>query len=122
MNVTGVKEIKAKLEAHKKRVSARFLPALMEGGLFLQGESQSIVPVKTSNLEGSAYTRPEEVTPFRVVVAIGYEASYAVYVHERIELRHKPGKQAKFLEQPLREKRDRMGAIIVEAMKGDALA
>ena len=32
----------------------------------------------------------------------GYTASYGIYVHENLEAKHKPGKQAKFLEAPAR--------------------
>ena len=35
---------------------------------------------------------------------VGYTAGYAVHVHEDLASLHKPGKQAKFLEEPLRTK------------------
>lgn len=68
-----------------------------------------------------------------VAVKVGYEANYAVYVHENIEMkwrglpRHKPHKgkywdpqgrgQSKFLEQPAREYAKRIGDIVREAYK-----
>lgn len=64
-------------------------------------------------------------------VIVGYNASYALYVHENVEMkwkgkpRHKPHKgfywdpqgrgQAKFLEQPARELREKMQKIIYQA-------
>lgn len=67
------------------------------------------------------------------VVKVGYEANYAVYVHENLEMkwkglpRHKPHKgkywdpqgrgQSKFLEQPAREYADRIGAVVRESYK-----
>ncbi len=36
-------------------------------------------------------------------VVMGYTAAYALHVHEDLKMRHKPGKQAKYLEQPARE-------------------
>lgn len=67
------------------------------------------------------------------VVKVGYEANYAVYVHENLQMkwkglpRQKPHKgnywdpqgrgQSKFLEQPAREYADRIGAVVREAYK-----
>jgi hypothetical protein len=45
-------------------------------------------------------------------VIVGYTAEYAVYVHENMEARHAPGKQAKYLEQPFREKRGEIASIV----------
>lgn len=50
-----------------------------------------------------------------VSVVVGYEAQYAIYVHENLEARHKPGKQAKYLEQPARELQDVFKDMIREA-------
>lgn len=35
-------------------------------------------------------------------VIVGYTANYGLYVHENLEARHAPGKQAKYLESPAR--------------------
>lgn len=54
-----------------------------QAALYLQRESQIIVPKVTGNLHGSAFTRkaPEDSkqTP---AYRVGYTAAYAVYVHE----------------------------------------
>lgn len=50
-----------------------------------------------------------------VSVAIGYTQSYAIYVHENLEARHPVG-QAKFLEQPFRERVNAMAAIVRKAL------
>jgi hypothetical protein len=55
-------------------------------------------------------------------VSVVYTAPYAVYVHENLEIEHPQhgerncGGQAKFLEQPLREGRRKMGDIIRRKM------
>jgi len=36
-------------------------------------------------------------------VIVGYTAAYALHVHEDLKMRHKAGRQAKYLEQPARE-------------------
>jgi hypothetical protein len=54
-------------------------------------------------------------------VIVGYEGvNYAVYVHENLEARHAPGTQAKYLEQPAREKQNVLAQIIVDAVRNGA--
>jgi hypothetical protein len=75
-------------------------------------ESQRIVPVRTSALKDSGYL---EIVEFRgsPKVEIGYAKGgnpwYAVYVHEMIEIPHRPPTQAKYLEKPVN---DGLGALI----------
>ncbi len=47
---------------------------------------------------------------------VGYEAPYAVYVHENLEANHPNGGQAKYLEQPARELRREMKDIIARSI------
>jgi hypothetical protein len=49
-------------------------------------------------------------------VIVGYTASYALYVHEQVEIPHKPGKQAKYLEQPARELKNDLAQIVRTAV------
>jgi len=121
MSVQGVKEIQRAITAHKKKTAKGLRVGLLRAGLFLQRESQEIVPFDKGFLKasgGARYGWPrEEGVGFDIAVAVGYSANYALYVHENLTARHDPGKQAKFLEQPLREKMDRIGAIVVEAVE-----
>lgn len=52
----------------------------------------------------------------KVSLNVGYTQSYAVYVHERLDVHHPVG-QAKFLEQPAREKAGEIGRIIRETYR-----
>jgi hypothetical protein len=65
-----------------------------------------------------------------VEVVVGYTAAYALYVHEDVEMKLAgksrpsgrgvywgPSGQAKFLEQPAREKRDRIAEIVRTAFR-----
>lgn len=45
-------------------------------------------------------------------VIVGYSASYALYVHENLEAKHPVG-QAKYLEAPLRNNRQRYHELLV---------
>lgn len=50
-------------------------------------------------------------------VTVGYTAPYAIYVHENLQSRHPNGGQAKFLEQPMREKEQDMVEIVIKNLK-----
>lgn len=52
------KEI-AKIAQKTAEKTGSIVDGLVIGGLFLQGESQKLVPVDTGNLKGSAFTRKE---------------------------------------------------------------
>lgn len=105
-----------RLEKVAKKRAADYERGVKKAGLFLQRESQLLAPVETGVMRNSAFTRASGAG-FDVVVTVGYTAAYAVFVHENLEARHKKGKQAKFLEQPAREKRPEMAAIIEKEMR-----
>lgn len=109
--VLGVKQIVGRLHTAKGETAKAMERALMKAGLFLQAESQKIVPVDTGALKNSAFTR-KTGSGFQTSVLVGYTMFYAVYVHENLEARHAPGKVAKFLEEPARRFRARMMEII----------
>jgi hypothetical protein len=48
---------------------------------------------------------------------VGYEAPYAVYVHENLEAYHKPPTRAKYLESPARRLRKKMTEIVLRSVK-----
>jgi len=53
----------------------------------------------------------------KVVVAVGYTAAYALYVHEDLEAKHSEGQQAKFLEQPARNHEKDIGNTVAKVTK-----
>jgi len=59
----------------------------------------------------------QAVQDCKLACVVGYTQEYAIYVHERLDLKHPVG-QAKFLEQPAREMRDELGTTIAESTKG----
>lgn len=111
--VTGVREIVRNLDKADRRLAAGFAKGLKKAGRFLQRKSQQIVPVEFGNLKNSADTRWQG-SGFDITVWVVYTAVYAIYVHERVELSHAPGKQAKFLEEPARQYRDEILALIAK--------
>jgi hypothetical protein len=92
--------------------------ALMVAGLYIQRESQKIVPVDTGFLRGSAFTRAEG-KGFACVVSVGYEAYYAIYVHENLTNYHRPPTRAKYLESVLLEKNREINRITQNAFIKD---
>lgn len=47
---------------------------------------------------------------------VGYTQAYALYVHENMEAKHKEGKSAKYLENPMRSLRSELKKTITKAM------
>lgn len=98
----------------------------LAGALFIEAnnvmnESKEIVPVDTGYLRASGYVDLPREGPGGINVEMGYTAPYAIYVHENLNARHAPGKQAKFLEQPLMKAQEgmpeRVAAHIQRALK-----
>ena len=115
--VIGTKSVVRNLKRRGVIVGKGTATGLKQAGLFLQRESQLVVPVQLGNLKNSAYTRARG-QGFTTVVRVGYTAGYAIYVHEDMNARHNPGQTAKFLQRPAREKRSEILRLI--AMKARA--
>lgn len=134
--VYGVKDLSAAWKKKKGELGPKVELGLKTAGLFLQRESQLLVPVDFGVLKASAFTRAEGKW-FDTVVIVGYTAFYAMFVHEMVEMKLKglprepnpPHKgnywdpagrgQAKFLEAPARDskRREQMLAIVRNVCK-----
>ena len=121
LKITGMKTVLKKTLMANSLIGVALARGLKRGGLFLQRESQRVVPVDTSNLKNSAFTRNIGGESFtggnKPDVIVGFTADYASYVHEDLDAAHKRGKIAKFLERPAREKRKQILSIVVEEAK-----
>lgn len=111
VKITGVKEVVDNLRKSKKVTAEGMEIGLIRAGLFIQRKSQKVVPVDLGNLKNSAFTR-HEGTGFKTAVTVGYTAAYAVFVHEILEARHRPGKIAKYLENPIKWNMNNILALI----------
>lgn len=82
--------------------------------------SQELVPVDTGALKASGFIETRE-TASGVEVFVGYgrfgRPFYAGFVHERLDLRHAPPTQAKFLEAAINEKIDDFSRRVALYMK-----
>lgn len=111
MGVEGVKEVLQNLKKSHWLIGDQVAVGLKRAGLFIQRESQKIVPVDTGALKNSAFTRADG-RGWNTLVQVGYTQGYAIYVHENLEAKHKKGKVAKYLEKPVREHKDQILKII----------
>ncbi len=106
--LNGVKSLKTILRKKQKKYEKGVERGLKRAGLFLQRESQKIVPVDLGNLRATAFTR-QKGTGVKTVVIVGYTARYAVIVHEDLEAAHGEAYNRKYAKQiaagPGREKK-----------------
>jgi len=105
VNKHGLDNILDNLNSEIGRIQGLNEQGLLSAALLVKGEAQRRTPVDTGNLKNSAYTDSEGGNDPAAV--IGYQASYAPFVHEDLEARHDNG-EAKFLERALNENQDRI--------------
>lgn len=118
LKITGKGKVLANMRRIAKKDGAFAKEAARKikiGGLFIQRISQEVVPIDQDILRLTARTRNIGGSGFDVDVVISYGTNYAVYVHENLEARHKPGKQAKYLEAPIRKRRKEIFSVIANA-------
>lgn len=146
ISVDNVPTMARKLEKVRQKHGRAISLGMRKGGLFLQRLSQDIVPVDMGNLRASAFTR-RTGNGWDTIVRTGYTASYAVFVHENLQVTHgraynikhhedivkrrkywykgklrtyrKRGdqQQAKFLSDPARKKRREMVLVVYSEAK-----
>lgn len=94
-------------------------PALYYGMQPIWEESQTIVPVDTGDLKASGFFNVN-TSGATVSAEIGYarggDPSYAVFVHENLEMYHKPPTTAKFLQNPFNHHLDEVVPRVVRYM------
>jgi hypothetical protein len=74
--------------------------------------SRAVVPLEEGTLERSGVASTEGLT-----AAVSYDTVYAVYQHERLDLRHANGRTAKYLEGPANAEADTVAEIIAAALR-----
>ena len=82
------------------RMKGAAAAALYQEGLAVDADSVKRTPVDTGRLRATHYVTPPVQRGDDVIVEVGNGTEYAVYVHERTELRHTTG-EAKFLQNAL---------------------
>lgn len=127
--IDSVRRQMVKIEKNLKKVVDHIegvTPDAMRFGLVpIFDRSQELVPVDTYRLKNSGFIEVRQVTAGAQAV-VGYgrygRPHYATVVHERLDLRHAKGKQAKFLEAAVNEFQStylrRVGLFIAQSMGG----
>ena len=78
-------------------------------------ESNKLVPLDEGTLERSGKVTMGDGASG----TISYDTPYAVRQHEELSYKHLPGRQAKYLEQPLNTERDTVLAIVAATMRSE---
>lgn len=98
LKVSGTKRIKKNLLKANRLGKSALTAALYQEGQQIARDSRDRTPIDTGLLRDTIYVRRPRIG--NPDVEIGYGAFYAVFVHERTELRHKVG-SAKFLQRAI---------------------
>ncbi|WP_394434510.1 minor capsid protein [Streptomyces sp. SGAir0957] len=77
-------------------------------------ESQDVVPLDEGELQRSGTATVDEGD---LTAAVSYDTRYAVRQHEELDFQHAPGRQAKYLEQPLNANRGPVQRIIAAEIR-----
>lgn len=93
------------LEKTKNNDGRNIRIALTRCAEIVLARSQGYVPVDTGRLKASGKVVSNTSQGLHTRVAVVYEAPYAIYVHERTDIPHKPPTCAKYLERAARELR-----------------
>jgi hypothetical protein len=101
-SVEGLADIQKAFNRKISKVESYTPNALMDVGNDLQGKAQQLAPVDTGDLRGSAYTKLGKNS-----VEVGFNTPYALRQHEELNYRHPRGGQAKYLEEPFKENKNK---------------
>ena len=93
----------------KRRARAAAARALDQAAEYVLEVANRTVPHETGQLQDSGDTSLDRQ---RLIAHVHYDTPYARYQHERLDLRHKPGRRAKWLEKTLQEEANAVRSFI----------
>lgn len=123
-SIKGLEKVKANLQRELKKIQGQTIVGLLEAAAFIRRdmeETPPLIPLDTGNLRASWFTIPTKVNGLPVVL-IGFEANYAVFVHEMVDRGaginwSRPGSGPKFFEAALFRNKDKILEIIASNAK-----
>ncbi len=119
VEIKGAKQLQEALAKLGDRMMAEAGKALYAEAELIMTESKEQCPVDTGALRGTGHVEDPQASGGQVTVQMGYggpAAPYAVYVHERLDVRHRVGK-AKFLEDPVKAAAPKLPARLTRRLK-----
>ena len=120
VSVKGMKELNAQLEALGKDAKHALSMAMMQSAQDVANEADELVPVDEGILRATQDVKHKGMFTNRPNVTISYggpSAPYALVQHERTDLNHPGGGQAKYLEEPFLKETARWPYPLIERIK-----
>lgn len=117
--VIGLGSLKTKLNALGDGANSVAATVLYQESEKIMIDAKRLTPVLTGDLRNSGFVRPPLLRKTGVSVELGFggvAAPYAVFVHERVDLKHNVG-QAKFLEAAFVARKDAVVLRLTEELK-----
>ena len=118
---SGIGTIQGNLQGVRERKNAGAVEGMQLATLNTLNVSNSQVPHEDGDLERDGAASVEATrTGARGAVAYGRRADtkdYAVVQHEDLAFKHDPGRQAKYLEQPMNTEADTMAKLVGREVK-----
>lgn len=111
VGIRGLKQVMANIRRETELRKRRFLIGLTRGAAVIFRASQQLVPIDTGNLRASGYVR-QTGTAVHPVIAIGYTASYAIFVHENLQALHGEAFNRAYAKQLARAKKRRRAGVL----------
>lgn len=112
ITIEGMGDLNRKLNAIPNKAKGGVTKELMDIIFDLQGESQRRAPIDTGALRGSAFAEQNGLEG-----TVGFTEEYALYQHEGVEFNHPKGGEAKYLENPFKERINKYIKAIGDAVK-----
>ena len=111
VELSGTEELTKALSAFGGLAHKMLIGALYQEAEYIMTDAKKLTPWETGNLRASGHVVPPKETDTEVILGFGGPAGtgkgqtknvgYALPVHERMDVNHPKGGQAKFLEVPM---------------------
>jgi len=121
LNLNGLDRALVWFQAEPDRVRKGTAQGLDASAVAIMGKAQEIVPLDLGPLRASGTVLPPEISGNTISVTLGFGGAaedYAWRQHEDLTYKHAPGRQAKYLEQPMMEAESSILGRIVDAIQG----
>lgn len=113
-------EINKRLDLLSRAIERSTIGVTKEALKVIFDESQILVPINTGVLKASGYIDVRR-TRSGVIGEVGYaprnNPPYALFVHENLEMQHKPPTQAKYLQAAVEKNASKVTAMILNHLR-----